>query len=626
MLNIRGNPSQQEAICHFQGPCEVIAGPGSGKTFVLVERILFLITECRIPPSQILVLTFSKAAALQMQDRFRSRARELSLHSGTEVSFGTFHSVFLNLLQGSCSQSYSIISGERSRSLLRTLFCRYHTDSSPRAEDIAELASLISLFKSGADPQHANPEPSFPLLFKDYQQYLRENSLLDFDDIIAECTQMLKTQPECLRRWQERFRFFLIDEFQDINREQFEGIRLLAGESANLFVVGDDDQSIYGFRGSDPRIMIRFPEQFPTARIVKLSVNYRSLKPIVDCGQRIIRENRLRISKSPVAERKQDTLSRSREAFSCVRILPFASEAEEYSAMSLRLQEMSPGQRENCAVIFRGHRQMHGLIRTLEGKGIPYRLAASSGNQKGRDKELTEAENLLQTVKTYYLLSEELAEDHVLRGDLFQILNVPERFLLRSKFLKPVYTKSELCRVYPQGSKEREEILFLCRDLQTLQRLKPAHSCRILLHRLRCSSPLQHLFLRLAEAEAAAGAFRQALQSTTPAMLLSMKDGNSSAALQTSNPAGEEKAILLLTMHGSKGLEFDTVFLPDLNEGIFPGHRVRSQEDIEEERRLFYVAVTRAKDQLNLLYVKGQEHNPRRPSRFLEPLGVTPWE
>ncbi len=629
---IQGHSSQQEAICHFRGPCEVIAGPGSGKTFVLVERILFLLLVRRIPPSQILVLTFSAAAARQMQDRFRRRAAEYLPAAGAEVTFGTFHSVFFHILQRSRHRSVRIIDGDRSRRLLRTLLVRYRPDSSPvSAEDITDLSSRISLFKSGAGSSPPSPpDPSFPFLLRDYQQYLRENSLLDFDDIIAECVLLLKEHPDVRDLWQKRFPFLLVDEFQDINREQFRGIRLLSGTAANLFVVGDDDQSIYGFRGSDPRIMIQFPEYYPDTHQVCLSVNYRSLRPIIDCSQKIIRENEIRIAKKP-------RTARNGKAASCVRLSPYASESEEYAALSRCLRDMTPAQRGDAAVIFRGHHQMQRAARALAADRVPCRLLhapASDRNSLTGSRQnaaspspasrelLLEAENLQQTVLAYYRLSSGLAHNRLLRRDLFPILNVPERFLLRSRFTQSVYTKEELCRVYPASSREAEALTILCRDLMTLQRLQPVHSCRFLLGRLHCSTPIAAQLLRLAGDFAAPEPFAAALQRLQPGALLP-EAGNT-----TFSPAADEmeKGVLLLTMHSSKGLEFGTVFLPDLNEGIFPVRSARAREAIEEERRLFYVAVTRARDELHLLYIRGTRQNPRRPSRFLEPLGVKPWE
>ncbi len=664
IYKIRGNPSQQEAIRHFQGPCEVIAGPGSGKTFVLVERILFLILEYHVPPSQILVLTFSKAAAIQMQARFRRRASEVlktkppgadGFDPG-EVTFGTFHSVFLALLQSSSKVSYSILTGDRSKSLLRTLYSRYY-HKYPTFDELTELSSQIALVKSrvpqkatsvaepgaqyhtgehslGQDLQLAplenilsQQETDFYRLFQDYQQYLAENDLIDFDDMIVKCIQMLQDNENILQYWQQRFRFILIDEFQDINQEQFEGIRLLAGAGQNLFVVGDDDQSIYGFRGSDPRIMLRFAE---THKHIELSVNYRSVRSIVRCGQKIILENELRIPKNPTAARTQESSNPLQPlppaAAPDVQLLPYPSECAEYQGICDLLLQMTAKERSECAVIFRSNRQMQQMIKALENNDLPYHFSGGRNQKRTAYQEkklLKEADEILELLKAYYQLADELSKGQVQRKTLFQILNIPERFLLRSKFIKSSYTKEELLSVYPQGCGEREQLTLLCKDLQALARLTPEHSCSYLFKRLQQESRYCDELLKMAKDAATVTAFRKTLEHLTPSELLAGENHNQ-AENRVNTP--KEKGVLLITMHSSKGLEFDTVFIPDLNEGIFPGRRARSKEQIEEERRLFYVAVTRARDRLRILYVKGTEENPRRPSRFLEPLGVKPWE
>ena len=671
---IRGNPSQQEAIRHFRGPCEVIAGPGSGKTFVLVERILFLILEYHVPPSQILVLTFSKAAAIQMQARFRRRAAEVlggqrGIHP-FEVTFGTFHSVFLALLQNSSRTSYSILTGDRSRSLLRTLYSRYY-HKQPTFDDLTELSSKIALLKSsvpdpissvaeqgesyhaenhsfpqkaeiGASPngsshqdiaeassmiRNLQQESDFLELFHDYQQYLTENNLLDFDDMIVKCIQMLQESENILQYWQQRFQFILIDEFQDINQEQFKGIRLLAGAQENLFVVGDDDQSIYGFRGSDPRIMLRFAENH---KHVELSVNYRSLKSIVTCGQKVILENEMRIPKNPTAKRTKTPNAKCDSAANVpaadVQLLPFASEREEYQGLCKQLLQMSPKERGESAVIFRSNRQMQQLIPILEQNGILYRFAEGRKNKRTayQDRQLLkEADDVLELLKAYYRLAAELNKGRLTRKNLFRILNTPERFLLRSKFTKSSYTKEELLAVYPQDTGEQEALRLLCRDLQALIRLSPEHSLNFLLMQLRITTRYADKLRQIAQNSASYSAFLQTLEHLSLSALFTEESREAKE-----NPADftQEKGVLVITMHSSKGLEFDTVFIPDLNEGIFPGRKAKTREQIEEERRLFYVAITRARNQLHILYVKGTENNPRRPSRFLEPLGVTPWE
>ena len=639
---IRGNPSQQEAIRHFRGPCEVIAGPGSGKTFVLVERILCLLLEQGIPPSQILVLTFSKAAALQMQSRFQKRIRELSADppspdslsadSFTEVTFGTFHSVFLSILKASSVQRMSILDNSRSRKLLSSLFERYY-GRLPQNEELTDLSALIARAKASGKIPGQN---SFQRLLEDYETYLKENSLLDFEDMIGRCLKLLRSDPELLSSWQQRYRYFLIDEFQDINREQFEGIQLLAGDEANLFVVGDDDQSIYRFRGADVRLIIDFPDYYPGTHVIHLNINYRSYAPIVRCGQQVICKNRMRLSKEAIAARQLPdphavSIVSSGPAFPgflpdgvCVKLSSYETEKAEYLQLCDVFRKMSSEQRQSCAVIVRSHSQMQGLLRILDKEKISYRLqqgGPSGAGGKRKNSRLTKkTADLLSLIRSYYVVSEELSRGTILRRDLFAVMNHPERFLLRSRFQKERYSKDELLSLCQRGSGEQKALGRLCRDLRTMERLSPVHSLRYLSQVIGTGEEDRKIWERLFALSASYTGIpelRLMLERLSPEALWNTEEKDSSE---------ENGGILVLTMHASKGLEFDTVYLPDLNEGIFPGRRAVSAEAIEEERRLFYVAITRARDRLHLMYLRGNRNNPRRPSRFLESLGVKTWE
>lgn len=658
--HLEKNPSQQEAICHFEGPCEVIAGPGSGKTFVLVERILFLILERNVPPSEILVLTFSRAAAREMQERFLLRVRELSSEPPrqnripfSEVTFGTFHSVFYSILTTSSVSRQTILDSSHSRKLLTALFERCY-QRPLQGEELTDLSSLIARAKTTG---HLPESATFRTLFESYEAYLRENSLLDFDDMVLRCLQLLSENPEILKRWQERFRFLLVDEFQDINREQFEAVRLLAGESANLFAVGDDDQSIYRFRGSDVAYMLRFSEFYPGSRIIRLSVNYRSLPPIVRCAGKIIEENTVRLPKKISAARTLPSSAKPpfSAASACMEnarnlfrqtetalwtdevtsLHDFETEKAQYRWLCQTLQSMPEKEQGKSAVIVRSHTQMKGLLSAMDQAGIRYRLFGLSDRKRSAESPelVRKAESFLAIVRAYYRLSFGLEQDRLLRRDLFYVINHPERFLLRSSFSMESFTVSEFLCVFPEHSKEKELLERLLRDLRMLQKLSAFRSVRWLLQILR-EDPLQK------EPALAKGLTAIAKKCTSQRHLLSSLEELTGEELlsaakesQRSRDGGrpEEETegekpsgVFVLTMHASKGLEFDTVFLPDLNEGIFPGRRAKSQEAIEEERRLFYVAVTRARNRLFLLWLSGSRQNPRTPSRFLSPLGIRP--
>ena len=603
------NPDQIKAVHHFTGPCEILAGPGSGKTFVLVQRILFLIRDRHIDPARILVLTFSKAAALEMQRRFS----RVSSPETYPVVFGTFHSVFYRILRESSDRTFTLIN-DRQQSRLFAVLIRRYLHHPPRGDEMATLSSLISRTKSTGRFPVEGTEGSienFRRMFRDYSIYLEENDLIDFDDMIEKCRQLLVRSPEVLAGWRERFHFFMVDEFQDINAGQFEILRLLAQGRNNLFVVGDDDQSIYGFRGSDPTYMMRFREIYPGTERIDLRVNYRCRAEIVRLSQSVIRENSVRLGKQVQPDRTGED---------CVHLLAFVSEKEQYEGLCRMLEKMGPQAAEQTAVIVRSHAQMQGLIRVMEREGVPFRRRGSQGKRNAAPVD-RRAQEELRLILGYLHLAEELAHDDISRQNLFLVMNRPERYLLRRDFGKENYTEEELLSIFPQGSREAELMRSICRDLKTLRRLSPEKAVRYLTGVIGLSIETPGLSEAL---EAAAARCRdtahlqQRLEDTDLKVLLS----GSGADPGEKEPHG----VNLLTMHACKGLEFDTVFLPDLNEGILPNRRARSEQAIEEERRLFYVAMTRARDELNLLYIRGDKENPRLPSRFLHPLGVKDWE
>ena len=598
------NPAQDAAIHHFTGPCEVLAGPGSGKTFVLIQRILFLIRDKGVAPSSILALTFSRASAIEMQRRFHGLTRPEQY----PVVFGTFHSVFYRILRESSDHSITLITNARQRGLLNSLILRYlqHT---PSAEEVTSLSSLISKTKAtGRYPAEGSGEAlsNFRSLFRDYTAYLTENDLIDFDDMIERCRLLLRRSPEILERWQRRFCFLLVDEFQDINASQFEILRLLAGEKGNLFVVGDDDQSIYGFRGSDPSYMLRFQEIYPGAPKIILNINYRCRGEISRRALCVIKENTVRMDKEVQSYRPGEH---------CVHLMEFEDEERQYDALVRMLSELKDAAIGRTAVIVRSHMQMQGLRSFLEKNGIPYQ-------ERGRGKKESafqdrRAGEEIRVLLGYLRLAEEFSQDTLTREHLFAVMNHPERYLLRKDFGKETYSEEELLLLYPRGSREAAQLRRLCRDLYVMQHLSPVRALRYLEEEIGVkpqtrglSGTLESLALECRDLTQ----FRQRLEREK----LSIPAG-------TADQNAEKNAIQILTMHACKGLEFDTVFLPDLNEGVLPSRRAQSPESIEEERRLFYVSMTRARDQLYLMYLRGDRENPRLPCRFLHALGVKDW-
>lgn len=644
----RGNPSQKEAILFAEGPCQVLAGPGSGKTFVLVERIRHLIAYHHIPPDQILVLTFSKAAAQEMRSRFQkitdSRCRD--------VTFGTFHSVFYHILSQSEPVPLSIIRPSEQLAVFRHLLlcheCPQKADDETLLAAAADLTAQIKSGNAGNTRSAAGlirlfSSPEIPKrICREYNDFLRENHKIDFEDMILRCRQLLETDPRTLTYWQKRFRWILVDEFQDINPAQYAVLRLLAQQ--NLFTVGDDDQSIYGFRGSDPAVMQRLPEDYPGTKQILLSVNYRCSGAITEAAGRLISSNRNRFPKE---------ISSAHPGGREVQFRAFPDEKQEYAWLCTKLLEPYPedsGSKDShphtTAVIFRNHLQAGAFAAELDRRGIAFRRQKS-----GPDRLRLE---ILHDLYSYFRFAEDTRGGSGRRSDLYRIMNRPQRYLSRSAAPAEDVCLQDLQKAYA-GSPHMFSIAEqFTTDLRYLTGLRPALAIRYLRRNIGYEDAVMEgkrpadriRAVRILDGIAeAAGALRypQELTAALEKMLQNAEnditgdkssgtgDGNSgpddgSTNGGTANAAGNAgdaadrtaPKISVLTMHASKGLEFDTVFLPDLNEGILPGRRVTDEAGMEEERRLLYVAMTRARTDLTLLWLSGTKDNPRRASRFLE--------
>ncbi len=295
------NKEQYRAAIHRDGPMLVLAGPGSGKTHLLVERIRMMIEDEHIPPGSILVITFSKKAARQMQARFLQRIEE----NHYPVTFGTFHAVFYSILKEYDPHVLTLITEERRRDFVSSLMKEYALFD--EYTDPEEVIGLISSYKNLADDFYSRCEAAkdltieqieeFKALVREYEKLCEKEHVIDFDDMIIRCKKVLTKHEMFLRKWQGIYRYFLVDEFQDINDAQYDVLRLLATDSMNVFAVGDDDQSIYAFRGSRPRLMKKFLHQYKGCRQVTLTMNYRCCKNVIGAADTLIRHNTDRLER-----------------------------------------------------------------------------------------------------------------------------------------------------------------------------------------------------------------------------------------------------------------------------------------------------------------------------------------
>lgn len=634
------NEAQRLAVTHGEGPLLVLAGPGSGKTFTVTNRILYLL-DMGISPEEILVITFTKEAAEAMQRRFR----ELS-GSNAPVSFGTFHSVFYHiLLEAEKPRRPRLFAiAERKKILLRVLEGlmerrkEHQTEKNlqsaenfyapENAEDILQLLAAVSLYKNTGDFCRARREA--PSVFREYFEeiagsFAREMQLaggIDFDDMLFLCKKHLETDGEFRARWQKRFRHILIDEFQDSNPVQYEVLRLLASAPYNLFAVGDDDQSIYGFRGAEPAVMRRYQEDFSAERIL-LNVNYRCKKEIVQASLSVIGENKTRFVKQLYAVEKE---GETREGEMPLRLTGFPDKESENAWLLRELKSRSASYAKDglsCAVLFRTNSAMQRTAAALHGAGIPFAM---------REETRSIYETFPAKDITAYLL---LAEGEWKREYLLRILNKPSRYISREAVgegrslseMQEYYRRcgeTEIGRCRCQDAVKALELLE--KQMRTYGKMSPGLAVSYILKAVGYEEYLRRVsggnteklrgWLELAEwLKRDAGRFgsarewKRAQTAYTEAMPKKRR-------LEEKT----QEAIRLMTVHGAKGLEFDRVILPDCNERVYPLGELQEQETVEEERRIFYVAMTRAKRSLEMLYLSGDSASSGLPSRFLNPL------
>lgn len=605
------NGNQRLAVCHEEGPMLVLAGPGSGKTTVLLCRILRLLERGLARPTQILALTFSKAAAEEMKERFR-KAR------GPEgVAFGTFHSVFFRILRSRYGWGVErVFQEEERRTVLRNILEEAKWDIPDLEEYISVFLSQLSLMNSELENVNTFepagiPVEEFQKLFQAYERYKERHEKLDFDDMLTLCYQLLTEDEKVRTFWQNRYKFILVDEFQDVNKAQYECLRILAEGNQNLFVVGDDDQSIYAFRGARPDFLLHFPILYPTAKKVILNTNYRSTERVISLAEKVIGNNDVRFVKD---------MKGTGEAGDKVTFFladDTAGEAECISEKIANLLDEGVPLTE-IAVIYRTNLQGGAFARELYKKGIPYDLRDNSSNVY----EHWIAKDLL----SYLLLAENEESDYALR----RILNKPKRYIGKELLSEAETMPYNLMRsffVCPSLKKWQEEHLEnLQTDLGQIRRKNPYDGLRYVRKVIGYDEYLEEFaayrrtsaqvlweiadeVMETAKDCADVKMFRERLEE----MSRQMKE-------QTQQKGQERKGVQLMTMHGAKGLEFRAVFLPALVEGVIPHEK--GMEQIEEERRLFYVAMTRTAEKLCLSAVRRRYDKETKPSRFLAEMGL----
>lgn len=604
------NKSQIQAISHMDGPAMVLAGPGSGKTTVITHRIKNLIEKAEVRPENILVVTFTKAAAISMQKRFSTL---MNGGKGQLVTFGTFHSVFYKILRKSRRYEATEILSERQKTdYIREIIGRYGISSNDISELSQNIINDIGNIKGNMlNAQEYEPscckKEDFIKVYNAYNLELKKDGKMDFDDILRECYLLLCENHTILEQWRELYKYILIDEFQDINRIQMNIIELLASPLNNIFVVGDDDQSIYGFRGARPEIMIEFKDYYPEAELIVLDVNYRSTQSIINVAGRVIENNKTRLDKCAHANNDKDFQPDIRKFRNQVEELKFVvSKIKEYENQGISLSEM--------AILVRNNSQIQEISSFLKNR----KIEAENGKHRSNVYNGMVAKDILSYVRgalkfdgTYF------------NEDLIYVLNKPQRYISRQVVLSVNMNISAVRRIYSKNN--IDSFLF---HIEMIRKLPPQAALSYIrkgagyeeylrLYAIENNIPMSGLLKQLEQLVQECSKFNT-LEQWINSIDSAQNSEGQNFGKKSSGEGGANNRINIMTMHGSKGLEFKAVFIVDANQGIIPTSKALRERDFEEERRLFYVAITRAIDYLNIYAVEERLGCPIEVSMFVE--------
>ncbi|WP_368276638.1 ATP-dependent helicase [Coprococcus sp. RTP21204st1_G4_RTP21204_210225] len=611
------NRGQDEAIKHGNGPCMVLAPPGSGKTLIVTERIRYLIEESGVRPDQILVITFTRYAAREMKERFE----RLTAGKNYPVTFGTFHSIFYGILK--CAYGIganNLMSEKESSVLLQEVLDQTNIESTPEVEDeeelVRELLREVGMVKNGLchlKDFHSKylTQDEFAEVFRSYEHQKKELKKFDFDDMLVQCYALFRKKPEILQGWQKRFQYILIDEFQDINRVQYEVIRMLAAPKYNLFVVGDDDQSIYGFRGAKPELMLYMKQEFPSLRTISLTVNYRSTEFITGAAARVILHNDTRFYK-----RVQSFRGRGQN----VHVQEVLDEQEEAQYVTEEIQKkldqgIKPGE---IAVLFRAAVQARMISEILSEHRIPFEM---------RDYVTNFYRHFIVKDMMAYL---QLAAGKRDRSLFLTICNRPLRYLARNSMENRQVNFEELRKFYCDKDWMLDIIDQFDVDVRMMKNMAPYAAIQYIRKKIGYDDFLKEyaekhqiswkqLMDVMAELEERSKNFKSYDEWEIHIAKYTQELEEQQAKARKIKGERENK-VQLMTIHSSKGLEFEDVFVIHANEGEIPHQKAEKKDEIEEERRLFYVALTRAKNNLCISYITQKNGNSIKPSRFVEEL------
>lgn len=589
----------------------VLAGPGSGKTSVIVERTAYLIKEGKVPASSVLVVTFSRAAAIEMKERFLKFIGE----DRSEVTFGTFHGVFYGILKSAYGLgAANILSEEEKYDILREMTVQYGQEMAQEGDFLEEVAKEISVVKGNRislDHYYASccSDEIFRDIFKGYRKTLRARRKLDFDDMILCCYELFKQRKDILDAWRRKFVHILVDEFQDINRLQYEIVRMLAAPKNNLFIVGDDDQSIYHFRGARPELMLNFTKDYPKAEIVLLNVNYRCSKNILKTAMEVIGYNKNRFTKK---------LSTPNEDGTPVECRVYENPREEYVGVVAELKRrLDKGENiEDTAILLRTNQEAEGLVGALMEYQVPFTMKEQLPNLFRH----WICRNLLAYLR--------MAAGDRTRKTFLELMNRPNRYISREALTDSTVSFHALREYYKDKDWMCDRITTLETHLRILGSMAPYAQINFIRKGMGYEEYLrEYAQYRKIKPEELLETLDRIQDSAKGMKSLEewenyIEEYTKKLTEQARRQKLKKDGVVISTLHAVKGLEFDIVYIFNVNEGSIPYKKAVLSEAIEEERRLFYVGMTRARKRLTLCCVKRQYDKEREPSRFLEETGL----
>lgn len=603
------NEAQTQAIQHTDGPCLVLAGPGSGKTLTIVNRVKYLIEKQKVRPEEILVVTFTRFAAAEMKSR-------LCLVMGKRdlpVTVGTFHGIYYGILKWAYRVNQeNILSETEKYQILRGVINKERMEIFDEEDFIQDIAAEIGKVKNNRIPleefvSEKCSADAFRNIYRNYEQHRKELKKIDFDDMLVLCYELFRSRPDVLAQWQKKFRYVLIDEFQDINRIQYDVIRMLAQPENNLFVVGDDDQAIYGFRGADSELMLGFGKDFPDAKQILLGMNYRSTANIVQNSLKLIENN---------VERYSKKLEANREGGSCLHIQEVKDPVEEAEYVLEEIQKCKENgiKEEEIAILFRVHTDARAVVEAMVERKIPFQMKEHLPN--------IYEHFIAKDIMAYFRLATGARN----RQDFLQVMNRPKRYLGRDSVAGAKVSFEDMRKFYCDKDWMIDRIDQFEWDVKMLMKMAPYAAIQYIRKRIGYDDFLKeyaftHQINRsdlnevLAEIEEAAKAF-----SSVEEWFAHVEEYTETLKVKEKERNRPRPGVRLMTIHASKGLEFKQVFLIAANEGRIPYQKAKTDKEIEEERRLFYVAMTRAKDFLKICYVKIKNGKEVTPSRFVDEL------